>query len=209
MKSTSTDSYKAVDNVEALDDFTVKVTFKKVDPAWALPFTGVRGMILPEHVFAQYNNSSAASAPANLAPVGTGPYLATEFRKEDTLLIGEDVVNTVKIFYEPNPLYRDPSKLRFKHLTLQGGGDATVAAKAVLQEGVVDWAWNLQVDDKTLTDMETKGAGKVVAVFGAYTERLLLNFSDPNKETPEGERSSVLFPNPYFNDKRVIETLAY
>ena len=209
VKSTSGDSYKSVESVEALDDYTVKVSFKKLNPAWAAPFVGVRGMILPEHVFAQYNNSNAASAPANLAPVGTGPYIAKEFRKEDVLIIGEDTVNTVKIFYEPNPLYRDAGKLRFKHVTLQGGGDATVAAKAVLRDGVVDYAWNLQVDDKTLMEMEAKGVGKVVPVFGSYVERIMLNFTDPNKETAEGERSSTQFPHPFFSDEGVREAFAH
>ena len=208
VKSTSADSYKAVENVEAMDDFTVKITFKNVDPAWATPFIGVRGMILPEHVFAQYNNSNAAAAPANFAPVGTGPYIANEFRKEDVLIIGDDVVNTVKIFYEPNPFYRDAAKLHFKHVTLQGGGDATAAAKAVLRNGVVDWAWNLQVDDKTLTVLEANGSGKVVPIFGSYVERIVLNSSDSNKETPEGERSSILFPSRFFSDLRVREAFA-
>ena len=97
-----------------------------------------RVVIIPEHVFALYNNADAASAPANLAPVGIGPYIATEFRTEDVLMIGEDVADTVKIIYEPNPFYRDVAKMQFKHVTLQGGGDATEAAKAVLSAGAVD-----------------------------------------------------------------------
>ncbi|MBB6411923.1 peptide ABC transporter substrate-binding protein [Mesorhizobium sangaii] len=209
VESTSGDNYKIVDNVEALDDLTVKVTFKRSNPAWAVPFVGVRGMILPEHVFAAYNNSNAAAAPANFAPVGTGPYIAKEFRKEDVLVIGEDVVNTIKIFYEPNPFYRDAGKRHFKRVTLQGGGDATVAAKAVLRDGVVDYSWNLQVDDETLKEMEAKGVGKVVPLFGAYVERIALNFSDPNKETADGERSSTQFANPFFSDKLVREAFAY
>ena len=210
VKSTSRESYKLVSGVEAIDDYTVKVTFKDVDPSWYLPFVGVKGMIIPEHVFAQYNNANAATAPANMEPVGTGPYIAKEFRTEDVLLIGEDVVNTVKIIYEPNPLYRDASKLSFKHVVLQGGGDATVAARAVLQDGIVDYAWNLQVEDKTLAEMEAKGngKGKVMPLFGSYVERLMINFTDPNKETAEGERSSREFPHPFLTDLQVRRALA-
>ena len=51
--SSSAGSYKSVEKVEALDDLTVKVTFKNVNPAWSLPFVGVQGMIIPEHVFAR------------------------------------------------------------------------------------------------------------------------------------------------------------
>src|SRR5689334_12109659 len=97
--SSSIASYKSIQDVEALDDYTVKITFKGVTPAWALPFVGVQGMIIPEHVFSQYSNANVSAAPANLAPVGTGPYIAKEFRTEDVLVIGEDVVNTVKIIY--------------------------------------------------------------------------------------------------------------
>jgi peptide/nickel transport system substrate-binding protein len=206
--SSSTTSYKSVQNVEALDDHTVKVEFKDVTPAWALPFVGVQGMIVPEHVFSQYNSAEAASAPTNLAPVGTGPYIAKEFRTEDVLMIGEDVVNTVKIIYEPNPFYRNPEKLQFKQVTLQGGGDATVAADAVLSDGVVDYAWNLQVDDKTLAELEAKGVGKVALSFGSYIERIMFNFTDPNRETDQGERSSTQFAHPFFDDKLVREAFA-
>src|SRR5690349_3985741 len=76
--SVSVAPYKSVSKVEALDDYTVRITFKAVNPAWALPFVGVQGMIIPEHVFAAYNNKKAAEAPADLAPVGTGPYLLKE-----------------------------------------------------------------------------------------------------------------------------------
>jgi peptide/nickel transport system substrate-binding protein len=206
--SSSIASYKSVQRVEAVDDYTVKITFKDVTPAWALPFVGVQGMIIPEHVFSQYNNANVGAASANFAPIGTGPYIAKEFRTEDVLMIGEDVVNTVKIIYEPNPFYRDAGKLSFKRVTLQGGGDATVAANAVLRDGVVDYAWNLQVDDKALTEMEAKGVGKVAVSFGSYIERIMLNFTDPNSETPEGERSSKQFPHPFLTDKAVRQALA-
>jgi peptide/nickel transport system substrate-binding protein len=200
--------YKTVEKVEALDDFTVKIDFKKVNPAWALPFVGVKGMIIPEHVFRSYNNATATAAPPNLAPIGTGPYRLKEFRKEDVLLIGDDVVNTVKLIYEPNPYYRDIGKLRFKQITLQGGGDATVAANAVLRDGIVDFAWNLQLDDKTLSDLEAKGVGKLGVIAGAYVERIVINFTDPNRETTEGERSSLQFPHPFLVDPQVRTALA-
>ncbi|MGH6891769.1 MAG: ABC transporter substrate-binding protein, partial [Dongiaceae bacterium] len=148
--SSSATSYKSVKSVETVDEHTIRINFKDVTPAWALPFVGVQGLIIPEHIFSQYNNANAGSAPANLTTIGTGPYITKEFRTEDVLMIGEDVVNTVKIIYEPNPFYRDSEKLQFRQVTLQGGGDAAVAANAVLRDGVVDYAWNLQVDDKVL-----------------------------------------------------------
>ncbi|RUV15634.1 peptide ABC transporter substrate-binding protein, partial [Mesorhizobium sp. M5C.F.Ca.IN.020.32.2.1] len=198
--SSSAGSYKSVAKVEALDNLTIKVTFKDVNPAWSLPFVGVQGMVI-------HNNKDAASAPANLAPVGTGPYRLKEFRTEDVLLIGEDVVNTVKIIFEPNPEYRDRDSLAFKQVTLQGGGDARTAANAV-SEGIVDYAWNLQVGEADLRRLETKGVGRVDLYWGSYVERIMLNFTDPRRETADGERASVEFPHPILTDRRVRQALA-
>jgi peptide/nickel transport system substrate-binding protein len=207
--SSDSSDFGAVEKVDAIDDVTVKITFKKVNPAWMLPFVGAHGLIIPEHVFAAFNNATAATAPVNFAPVGTGPYIASEFLKEDVLLIGDNVVNTVKIIYKPNPYYRDPGKLHFKQVIVQGGGDTTVAAKAVLSEGIVDYAWNLQLDSKAWTDLEAKGVGKLVFMPSSYIERIVINFTDPNRETADGERSSLQVPHPYLTDPRVREALAY
>src|SRR6185503_5972389 len=57
--------YKSVESVEVIDDHTVKVNFKDVNPAWSLIFVGPTGMIIPRHVFEDYNGSNASEAPAN------------------------------------------------------------------------------------------------------------------------------------------------
>jgi len=44
---------------------------------------------------------------------------------------------------------------------------------------------------------------------GAFTERIMLNFTDPNAETAEGERSNLEFPHPFLTDKRVRQAIAY
>lgn len=206
--SASVGSYKTIDKVVAIDDDTVRITFKDLNPAWALPFVGVQGMILPEHVFAPYNNKDAVTAAVNLAPIGTGPYRLKAFQTEDVLVIGEDVVNTVKAIFERNPYYRNADELTFDAVTLQGGGDASVAAKAVLKEGVVDYAWNLQVDDFVLKELETDGVGKATVSWGSYVERIMLNFTDPNRETADGERSSLQYPHPTLSDSNVRAALA-
>jgi peptide/nickel transport system substrate-binding protein len=46
---------------------------------------------------------------------------------------------------------------------MKGGGDAVSAARAVLQTGEYDYAWNLQVEDEVLKRMETGGRGKISA----------------------------------------------
>ncbi len=63
-------SYKDV-VVTAIDDYTVRVEFKKPSPFWAIPFVGVHGMIIPKHVFEGYRGAKSREAPANLNPTTT------------------------------------------------------------------------------------------------------------------------------------------
>jgi peptide/nickel transport system substrate-binding protein len=79
----------------------------------------------------------------------------------------------------------------------------------VLDTGEVDFAWNLQLDVKTLAQFEQAGQGRVITVLGPGVERIVLNLSDPNKETSDGERSFREFPNPILSDKKVRQALAY
>ena len=207
--ATSASSYDQVKGVKVIDEYKVKVDFKNVNPAWAQPFVGVKGMIIPRHVFKPYNGSNAAMAPANFIAVGTGPYRVKDFKKEDILIIGDDIVSTIKIAYEPNPHFREPDKPYFSKVELQGGGgDAIIATRAV-QSGLADYAWNLQVDDKALAQLETGGKGQVIDLLGAWVERIMINFTDPNKETESGERSSTRFPHPFLTDKKVRQAIAY
>ncbi|MFQ4141761.1 peptide ABC transporter substrate-binding protein [Chlorogloeopsis sp. ULAP02] len=195
--ATSTAYYEAVKSVEAVDDYTVKINFKNINPAWSLPFVGENGMILPRHIFEKYNGSNAREAPGNLLPVGTGPYRVVQFKPGDIII------------YEPNPVFREASQSLFKRVELKGGGDATSAARAVLQTQNADFAWNLQVEASILKQLETSGKGKLQAGFGAEVERILINQTDPNQATQEGERSSLKFPHPFFSDQKVRQAFSY
>ena len=59
----SAGTYEVVESVEAIDDYTVKINFKEVNPAWSLVFVGGEGMILPKHVYQDYSGENARSAP--------------------------------------------------------------------------------------------------------------------------------------------------
>lgn len=209
IKALSTGGYTAVETVEAVDDLTVKVRFKDRNPSWAVPFVGVWGMILPRHIFGKYGPDEVRSARENQLPVGTGPYRVVEFNKDDLLLIGNDLVNVVRIIYERNPHYRDPGRPRFKQVILKGGGDVRTAARAVLTEGAADFAWNLQADMATLEALASGGKGNLVPVQRSYVERISLNRTDPDRATETGERSSLRFPHPFFSDKRVRQAFAH
>ena len=78
---------------------------------------------------------------------------------------------------------------------MKGGGDAISAARAVLQTGEYDFAWNLQVEDEILLRLEKGGKGKVRITAGGNIEHIQLNSTDPWTEV-DGERSSMKTKHP-------------
>jgi len=87
-----------------------------------------------------------------------------------------------------------------------GGGDAVSAARAVLQTGEYDYAWNLQVEDDILQRLERGGRGRVDIVASGNIEHIQCNFTDPWKEV-DGERSSVKAPHSLLTDPAVRQAL--
>ncbi len=191
--ATTIGSYKDC-TVDKVDDLTVKVTFAKPTPFWADAFVGQAGSILPKHLFADYAGAKSRDAPANLHPVGTGPYRFVEFRPGD-MLRGER-----------NTDYHLPNRPFFDTLELKGGGDAVSAARAVLQTGEYDFGWNLQVEDEVLKRLEEGGKGRIDIVFGNYLEFLLLNAADPAAEV-DGEKASLKTKHFAFSDPAVRQAM--
>ena len=187
--------YKSIKNAEAVDDTTVKITFSAPTAGWFEPFVNQNGLIIPAHIFTAGKGAPAKNFPANLAPIGTGPYKVTNFAPGDS------------VQYAINENYREANKPSFDTVQIKGGGDAPSAARAVLQTGDYDYAWNLQVEDTILKQLETGGKGTVETYLQSNTERLLINFTDPNKET-DGERSSLKNPHPFQTDKAVRNAYA-
>ena len=192
--ATSGEFYGEVERVEAIDDLTVKITFKQPTPAPMSPFVGGSGMILPEHIFQDYLGANARSAPGNTAPVGTNAFQVKEFKPGDTIV------------YEPNPNFRGEATV-FSTVEMKGGGDAVSAARAVLQTGEADYAWNVQAEPAVLTQLEAGGKGEMTYVFKPTMERIYINFSDPNKEV-NGEKSQKDTPHPFLSEKPVREAIS-
>ena len=175
--ATTSGSYKDV-TVEKVDDYSVKVIFDKPTPFWADAFVGVNGMIIPKHLFADYTGGKSRDAPTNLKPVGTGPYLFTSFKP------GDVVTGMI------NPKYHQPNRPYFDSVEMKGGGDAVSAARAVLQTGEYDFAWNMQVEDEILLRLEKGGKGRVEISPGGNMEHIQVATTDPWTEV-DGERSSI------------------
>ncbi len=190
--ATTIGSYKDV-KVVKVDDHTIRVEFPKPTPFWADPFVGVAGMVIPKHLFEAYKGDKSRDAPTNLTPVGTGPYLFVGFKPGD-LVQG-------KI----NPNYHMANRPYFDTIELKGGGDAVSAARAVLQTGEYDFAWNMQVEDEILKRLEAGGKGQVVIVPSGNIEHIELNNTDPNKVV-DGERSSIKTKHPFLTDPAVRDS---
>ena len=182
--------------VEKIDPLTVRVRFEKPTPFWAGPFVASTGMIIPKHLFEPYKGANSRDAPANLKPVGTGPYRFIDFKPGD-LVRGER-----------NPSYHVANRPYFDTIEMKGGGDAVSAARAVIQTGEYDYAWNMQVEDEILLRLENAGnaKGRAEIVPSRGIEHIQINSADPWTEV-DGERSNAKTKHPLFSDPAVRQAL--
>jgi peptide/nickel transport system substrate-binding protein len=188
-------SYRDLEKVEKVDSHTVKVSFKKPTPFWADAFCGVRGMIIPKHVFEPFKGAKSREAPANVKPVGTGAFRIVDFKPGDLVRA------------EMNPNYHVPNRPFFDTMEVKGGGDAVSAARAVIQTGEYDYAWNMQVEDEILKRLEQGGKGRADIAMGGNIEHIQLNNTDPWTEV-DGERSSLKSKHPFLLDPAVRQALS-
>ena len=199
---TSTNYYKDIQSVKAIGSNTVKIQFTVPKPFPYATFVGYNSPILQK---AQFDGCQGAKAQEctkqNFYPIGTGPFKVVDFKPNDVIV------------FEANPNYRDASKPAFNKLVLKGGGDATSAARAVLETSEMDYAWNLQVEPEILSKMEQAGRGTVVSAFGTAVERLMVNFTNPSPSLGE-DRSEYIGGNnnrnahPFLSDYNVRRALS-
>lgn len=186
-------------SVEAVDPSTVKITWKAEQPVPYVAFTGQQGAIIPKHVFESQMGAAAQQSPANLAPIGSGPFKVVEFKPGDV------------VTYAANENFFDPEKPCFATVTLKGGGDATSAARAALETGDVDYSWNLQVAADVLTSLAAAGKGDIVNPVSGSLERILINRTsvDPALGDMRGEPPDKGGkPHPFLSDLKVRQALA-
>jgi peptide/nickel transport system substrate-binding protein len=181
---------ETIKDVEVIDDLTVTVHFNNPNPLWFENHAGTStGFIYPQHILDSDDPSVLQNFLSN--PIGTGPYVVESFSVND------------QVVYAVNENYREANKPYFSRVTIKGGGDAASAARAVIQTGDYDFAWNLQVEPDVLADMEAEGnPGYLLVALGTNVERIDLNFADPNAEV-DGQRAEMNTPHPFFSDKAV------
>ena len=166
--------YNDVVSMEDIGDNQVKITFGVPKPNPYDPFVSSSAPILNAAQFADCMGANmSACTDQNFAPIGTGPFMVDEFRPNDV------------VTYTANPNYREEGKPHFDRVVFKGGGDAESAARAVLETGEADYAWNLQISPAVLSGMEAAGQGTVVVAFASSVERLMLNQSDVSPDNPD------------------------
>jgi len=189
--------FDGVASVEAVDATTVKVTFSGPKPN---PYTAFVGSLSPVIQKAQFTPCLGAAAPtctdANSMPIGTGPFTVTSFTVNDT------------VTFAANASYRDPAKPAFATAVIKGGGDAESSARAVMETGEFDYAWNTQIPPDSQNAMAAAGKGQFVVAFGTLVERIEMNMTDPSPDLPDGERATAKHPHPVLSDIRVRTALS-
>ena len=191
--------FQEVQSVEAVGRHKVRITFNAPMPFPYAPFVGSVSPVIQKKQFAACTGARApACADQNFGPIGTGPFKVQEFRPNDIVL------------YELNDNYRHPSQPAFSSVLLKGGGDAVSAARAVLETGEFDYAWNLQVEPEILDAMSAAGRGEVVSAFGSLVERLVVQLSNPDPALGD-QRSTYMDgnnPHPFLSDAAVRRALS-
>jgi len=192
---TTASNFEPIKSVEAVDPTTAKITWKEANTNPLIAFVGFSGPVLQKKQFEPCIGAAAETCPANNAPIGTGPYMIKDFKPGDVAV------------YEKSPSYRDADKVAFDGVEIKGGGDAVSAARAVLETGEVDYAWNLQVEPQVLDEIMKGGKGTLVSAPGPNMERLLINFSNPDPALGD-KRSEPDQPHPFLTDLKVRQALA-
>ena len=189
--------FDGIKSVEAVDASTVKVTFTGPKPFPYTAFVGAQAPLLQKAQFAACIGAAAPTCTdANNMPIGTGPFKVTAFTVNDTVVLAA------------NENFRDAALPAFATAVIKGGGDAESSARAVMQTGEFDYAWNTQIPPDSQKAMAGAGKGVFVSAFATTTERIEINLTDPSADLAEGERSTAKHPHPFLKDIKLRQALS-
>lgn len=188
--------FDGVADVVAVDARTIEVRFDAPKPYPYTAFVSSEAPILQQAQFADCTGTRAPQCTeANTKPIGTGPYVVDDFRANDV------------VTFTMNESYREADKPAFATVTIKGGGDPTSAARAVLQTGEVDYAWNLQLAPDVLAQM-ADGPGEVITGDGPSMEFLFMNQTNPSPDLGDARATIAGGAHPFLSDPSVARALS-
>ena len=179
------DAFSGITSVDALDDLTVEIKFEAPAPYPYNAFVSTSTPVISKAQFADCVGAAARTCDAqNTTPLGSGPYRIVEFTPNDQAV------------YERNPFYRGEAPY-FDRVVIVGGGNAQSAARAALETGEADYAWNLQIEPEALAEMEAGGMGTVVSAFAGDVERIVVNQTNPDPALGDDRSEYLDGQNPH------------
>ncbi len=180
----SRSGYDLIQSVTAPDKYTAVVKYKEFYAPYLTRFSPV----LPKHILG--NLPDINDAPYNRKPVGTGPFMVTEWVSGDHITMAK------------NPNYREAGKVKIDKLFFKIIPSREVGI-AQLQAGDIDGVWDLI--EAQIPTMENSKTVSLCLSDSLTSERLILNFSTPvppNNGNPD-------YPHPILSDLRVRQAIDY
>jgi peptide/nickel transport system substrate-binding protein len=153
-------------------------------------------MILPKHVFEPFMGAKSRENPANLKPVGTGPYKFVDFKPGDMLRA------------EANKLPRaQPALLR--RARDQGRRRRHSAPRApCCRPASTTTPGTWQVEDEILKRLEASGKGKISSSTPAATSSSSCSTSPTPGTRSTASAASIKSKHPAFSDKAVRDAMS-
>lgn len=180
-----TSGYDQIQSVDCPNPQTVVVRYKQL----YAPFLSRFGAILPRH--ATGDPAGMTKWAYNRKPVGTGPFMVTEWASGDHITLVR------------NPHYRVKDQPYLDRVIIRIVPSREVG-KQLIKTGDVDVVWDLIESDVP----ELKGASgvKISSAPGPGAERLVVNFADPSVDGPDAAAVKQ-HPHPILGDPRVREAI--
>lgn len=192
--------FAMVEAVELVDPLTVTIRFSEPQADPYLPFVGVASPVLQKVQYeACLQDTVEGCEKTNRKPVGTGPYVVSDFNKGKTAV------------FTPSEFFRDPFRPYFGEITISSDYNATTAASVVLEKGEADFAWNVQVEPQILHQLAQQGVGHVETTYGSCVERLTVNLTNPDPtlgELPSVWSAEAPNPHPFLTETAVRQALS-
>ncbi len=180
----SRSGYELIESVETPDDHTAVVKYTEFYAPYLTRFAPV----LPKHSLGQLPDMN--DAPYNRMPVGTGPFMVTEW-------VSGDHITMVK-----NPHYRNADQVKIDKLFFKIIPSREVGI-AQIQAGDIDGVWDLI--EAQIPMMENNAEISLCLSNSLTSERLILNHSTPlppHNGDPD-------YPHPILADLRVRQAIEY